>query len=188
MFCKAAFWTETDIIGLTPMLTMEYKEQSVGDLKIFVAANSIQKPECILASAQFSHDAVHGEVHVIGCSHYATFFLGKKILTEMVACQTPTSTSLLQQTLSETGSIVENLGGVSYHFVARICSVDKVPELPITRSLCSLRFQFPRTKNGEQPLTIVNVMPVASGVRLYTVHHYPNEGKAALTTSIIRGG
>ena len=136
----------------------------------------------------FANGGVRGEVPIIGCSHCATFYHSDRVVTEMLTCDPPSSFSPVWRSLTKTRMIVEPFGGIRYHFVPRICSIKQEPDPPTARSICSLRFQFPRTEGGETPLTLVDIIPITDGVRVHTIHHYPNEGKAALTTSIIRGG
>ena len=170
------------------MTKIRYADQSVDNLQLLVANQAIEKPVCILDTGTFANGGVRGEVHIIGSSHCATFYHGDQVLTELLTCEPPNSFSPLWRSLTETPTIVESFGELNYRFVPRICSLEQTPTPPTAQSICSLRFQFPRTENGETPLTLVDITPIADGVKVHTVHQYPNEGKAALTTSIIRGG
>ena len=177
---------------------MEYKDQSARELRFHLLVNDLDEDSMqILETGTIEVNGIPIKARIIGCSHAISIglFPGFSLHEVVFACpDSPGSTPLY--TPQDMGCR-QALGtkNNSYRFSSRLVDLDDPDVEMISQRLrqdtsredeLRLMFKFPAGPDGEDPFTGIVISGHEGGARIKTVHSYPNEGLAALTTTHLR--
>jgi hypothetical protein len=177
---------------------MDYKDLSVRGLRYHLLVNDLDKESLhILKTGNIALNGIPIEAHIIGCSHAISISLLPNFkLHEVVFASSDSPGSAPLFTPKDIGCEQHlKMLDHSYLFVSFLASLDDEVVVSMGKELdkeadnedeLRLRYQFPKGPNGEEPFTGIFVSGQEEGISINTIHSYPNEGMAALTTTMIR--
>lgn len=170
---------------------MTYIDQNSSELRLSLTDSSFDKE--VLSVILEKDIEVNGftiNYGILGASHFVSLKKNNVDFTEVFACVSLEKTESIK--LNKQIVLHKEMEKASYSMKAEIIPFKEDKELvnhmkALLRSYEGLYFDFPLEKEGNfEACTIVVLYPVQDGIKIETIHAYPNEDNVVKTTSFFK--
>ena len=177
---------------------MEYTDQSSGAIRLYLTKGDLTLDQfTVLTTKTFKWGEIAVSFGILGESHYVQIAKGDKIFSEICACTDATMPEHVQVFESNflanlpTEGVRTLFDDYTYDFSFEFKNWEEgSAELKILRARQKnsmteyLSYIFPKHEtDSEEPVTEIYIIQEGSGLKMLSVHTYPNEGMMVFTRS-----